>query len=42
MALEFDNVVLALPDPNAKAPVVLDPAVVQDLVSTLEQAAASL
>lgn len=42
VALAFDDVVLSLPDPNAKAPVAFDPAIVQGLVSALEQAATAI
>jgi hypothetical protein len=42
MALAFDEVVLFAPDPNAKAPVVFDPALIADLIATLSGASGSI
>jgi hypothetical protein len=42
MALAFDDVILFAPDPNAKAPVPFDPALVTQLLGTLTGQAASI
>lgn len=41
MALAFDDVILFAPDPNAKAPVQFDPALVTQLIETLKGKAGS-
>jgi hypothetical protein len=42
MALAFDDVILFMPDPGAKAPVAFDPALVTQLLTTLQGQAASI